>query len=315
MSDYDPFINLGLTCPYEGLFYICSNDPIRFIGCCSINPCGARKGLCPDQHLKPASFDKAHQGVVPPQACVNDNVDVAWFTCPGTFPPFIGCCAVDPCARGSCPRRELRAAKLGDKTKDVDEVLGGGSRYIPEFPSTSSDPIIFDPVTSIGGEPTAAVSTTVTNFVTFYTQQTTLGTSTPTSKPDSGHNEGSPGSSKKLAIALPIVLILLLLLIIFLLHRFHNKTRGRINRWRDSRKTKGSKNDPETTQDNDPQEEGPSAPPVPNQEGSASNGLRLPQAGKEAEDVFHVRHHESAFKPYTLSNTQARVLSRIKGTE
>ncbi|KAF5002090.1 hypothetical protein FGRMN_573 [Fusarium graminum] len=311
MSGYDTFINLGLSCPYEGLFYICITDPIRFIGCCSINPCGARKGLCPDQHLKPASFDKVHQGEIPPQACVNDNVDVAWFTCPGTFPPFVGCCAVDPCSRGSCPSRELRAAKLGDKTK---EFLGGGSAYIPGPPSTSSELVVFDPVTSLDGGPTAAVSTITTDFVTFYTQQTTLETTIPTSKPDSGDNKGGPDSSKNLAIALPIVLILLLLLITFLLYRFHDKTRGRINRWRDSRKTTSSKNDHETTQDNDSRDGGPSAPPVPNQESSSSNGLRLLQAGKEAEDVFHARHYESTYKPYTLSNTQASALSRIKGT-
>ncbi|KAM0346713.1 hypothetical protein ACHAPU_005428 [Fusarium lateritium] len=333
MSDYDPLINLGLNCPYEGLFYICSNDPIRFIGCCSINPCGTRKGLCPDQHLKPASFDKAHQGEIPPQACVNDNVDVAWFTCPGISPPFIGCCAVDPCSRGSCPRRELRAAKLSDKTKSVDEFLGGGSGYIPGSPSTSYTPVIFDPVTSLGGGPDAAVSTAVTDFVTFYTQQPTLGTTTPTSKPDSGDNGGGPDSSKTLAIALSVVFTVLPLVVILLIYRFHSKTRDRMNRWRGSIKTKRSKKGPETTQDDNPQDKGPIAPPEttqdnsppdkdpiappePNQASPPSNGSRLLlPTQQEAGDIFRDNHcppERPPVKRYILSDTQAGVMSRMK---
>ncbi|KAM0336916.1 hypothetical protein ACHAPQ_003650 [Fusarium lateritium] len=190
MSNYDPFKQLGLSCPYGGLFYICSTDPVRFIGCCSINPCGARKGLCPDQHLNPASFDKAHGGDILPQSCVNDNVDVAWHTCPGTEPPFLGCCAVDPCPRGSCPRKELQAAKLSDKTKNAEGFLGNGSYYTPGIPKPG-----FDPVTSLNTGPTATLPTFITGFTTSYTQQTTLGSAAPTLSPEDGDRGGPKNSN------------------------------------------------------------------------------------------------------------------------
>jgi hypothetical protein len=203
MSDYDPFKSLGLSCPYGGLFYICSTDPVRFIGCCSINPCGARKGLCPDQYLNPASFDKAHGGEILPQSCVNDNVDVAWHTCPGTEPPFLGCCAVDPCPRGSCPRKELRAAKLSDKTKNAEEFLGNGSYYTPGLPNPS-----FDPVTSLNIGSTAALPTFITGFITSYTRQTTLGSVAPTLNPEDG-DRGGPKHLNTTEIALAIVFSIL----------------------------------------------------------------------------------------------------------
>ncbi|KAM0297172.1 hypothetical protein ACHAPM_009701, partial [Fusarium culmorum] len=77
MGGNDPVQGFGLTCPSGSTFYVCKNDPNRFIGCCGVNPCGAKKGLCPDQHLHQASFDKAWEEYIPPQACINDNVDVA----------------------------------------------------------------------------------------------------------------------------------------------------------------------------------------------------------------------------------------------
>ncbi|RSL82366.1 hypothetical protein CEP51_005186, partial [Fusarium floridanum] len=57
MESPDPISDLGLDCPFNGTFYICKDSPTRFIGCCTLNPCGTRKGLCPDEHLEPATYD------------------------------------------------------------------------------------------------------------------------------------------------------------------------------------------------------------------------------------------------------------------
>lgn len=123
MDGSDPISDLGLGCPFNGTFYICKDSPTRFIGCCTLNPCGDRKGLCPDEHLEPATFEARYR--IPPQACINDNFAVSWYTCPDTIPPFLGCCAVDPCSRRGCPDKQLRAAKLSDQKSDAGLFTGG----------------------------------------------------------------------------------------------------------------------------------------------------------------------------------------------
>lgn len=141
MDGPDPISDLGLGCPFNGTFYICKDSPTRFIGCCTLNPCGDRKGLCPDEHLEPATFEPRHK--IPPQSCINDNIAVSWHTCPDTSPPFLGCCAVDPCHRGGCPDRELRAAKLSDKKNDADLFTEGSSTGSgPEENPSASLPIV-----------------------------------------------------------------------------------------------------------------------------------------------------------------------------
>ncbi|KAH7263067.1 hypothetical protein BKA59DRAFT_520091 [Fusarium tricinctum] len=288
MSDYDPFKQLGLRCPYGGLFYICSTDPVRFIGCCSINPCGARKGLCPDQHLNPASFDKARGGDIPPQGCVNDNVDVAWHNCPGTEPPFLGCCAVDPCSRGSCPRKELRAAKLSDKTKNAEEFLGNGSYYTPGLPNSG-----FDPVTSLNTGPTAALPTFITGFITSYTQQTTLGLVAPTLSPEDG---GRGGSKHFNTAELALMIVFPILFVIVLVYAGH-----RYRRWKKARTIQNNTPEPRSvrssiTIDSDEatapnyqsQETGFCTLPAPGYAMSLGNGSAYTYDGPETQRTLQV---------------------------
>ncbi|KAJ4265068.1 hypothetical protein NW762_005312 [Fusarium torreyae] len=217
MHGHDPIEDLGLSCPYGGQFYICSNDLVRFIGCCSINPCGTRKGLCPDEHLKPASFEKEHQSEILPQACVNDNVDVSWYTCSGNTPAFLGCCAVNPCSKGGCPKRELRAAKLSDKTKNAETFLDGGPDYIPGYgPSGTGSGA--NPVSSLNVSSTVALSTLASSFLTSFTAETILGTTsllanTPTSKP----KDNDPGKDGRLCWLIPLCVVLPLTIIVSLI--------------------------------------------------------------------------------------------------
>ncbi|KAF4968650.1 hypothetical protein FSARC_3989 [Fusarium sarcochroum] len=226
MYDHDPIKDLGLSCPYNGQFFICENDPVRFIGCCSINPCGTRKGLCPDEHLKPASFEKEHGHEILPQACVNDNVDVAWYTCSGTAPAFMGCCAVNPCSQGGCPKRELRAAKLSDKTKNAEVFLSGSSDYAPGTDPSVPDPVA-DPVSSLGVISTVASSTITSGFLTSFTTEPTLETTTSflatsTPNPESGGpgGDGKPPNGGKIAGAtVPTIIIFIVLLVLFVYGR------------------------------------------------------------------------------------------------
>ncbi|KAG8668519.1 hypothetical protein FPOAC2_07809 [Fusarium poae] len=170
MRDNDPIQGLGLECPSGSTFHICKNDPNRFIGCCGINPCGARKGLCPDQRLYAASFDKAYEEYIPSQACTNDNVDVAWHACSWSTSSFMGCCAVDPCS-GGCPGRELRAARLSDDSKNAELFLGEGYDYPPEPGSTHSTEQSLVTSTSVSSA-TAITTAAISSFLTSYTLDT-----------------------------------------------------------------------------------------------------------------------------------------------
>ncbi|KAF5554219.1 hypothetical protein FNAPI_6491 [Fusarium napiforme] len=180
MPDYNPIKDLGLTCPYGGIFYICADDPDRFIGCCNINPCGARKGLCPDQHLRAASFNTTLQHEFLPQACFNDNVDVSWYTCVGEGLPFLGCCAVDPCLRGVCPQRDLRAAKLSDKVMNAQGFLDGDPEYMPEPTSSALDSGSGVSSVSLCASSTTAMTTMISSFMTSFVPETTIETMSST---------------------------------------------------------------------------------------------------------------------------------------
>ncbi|KPM35449.1 hypothetical protein AK830_g11111 [Neonectria ditissima] len=126
MHDADPIHALGLDCPEGGDFWICTTKPTLFIGCCTTNPCETDYGVCPDEDLKPATFDPHAFDLIPEQACISDNFQVHWYTCSGTKPPFLGCCAVDPCHKGGgCPAQSLRAARLSRVVEDADRFLDG----------------------------------------------------------------------------------------------------------------------------------------------------------------------------------------------
>ncbi|KAJ3517246.1 hypothetical protein NM208_g14730 [Fusarium decemcellulare] len=209
MDGQTPITNLGLACPYGGNFYICRDSPTQFIGCCKSDPCGERKGLCPDEHLRSASFEAKQYNQMLPQACINDNRDVKWYTCAGTTPSFLGCCAVNPCAKGACPARELRAAKLSDNSKNAEPFRGGGP---PPDPVSSSS-------TSSSSSSTSSIesSQTISSFTTSYLTTTTTDTTiTATNTSEAGTD--APGGHKKLddgAIAAIAIGTIIFILVIF----------------------------------------------------------------------------------------------------
>ncbi|CAH0025604.1 unnamed protein product [Clonostachys rhizophaga] len=49
--------NLGGSCPGQSSFYVCTNKPTRFVGCCAIDPCNTANGYCPEEKLVELSDD------------------------------------------------------------------------------------------------------------------------------------------------------------------------------------------------------------------------------------------------------------------
>ena len=103
----------GLSCPNGGNFYICENNATEFIGCCTTNPCTPESnGECLKANLRAASFLADKYADLPRQDCDDADSIKIWYTCAYTHPPFLGCCASNPCAAGLCTSTDLRPAKL-----------------------------------------------------------------------------------------------------------------------------------------------------------------------------------------------------------
>ncbi|KAI1337537.1 hypothetical protein F5Y15DRAFT_147366 [Xylariaceae sp. FL0016] len=93
-----PDPHLGVSCPDGGNFYVCPDAAIRFVGCCSYDPCADGRGFCDGPDIQVASFDKAAYGLIPPQQCdPRNNTEPRWYTCRDTDPPFLGCCTENAC--------------------------------------------------------------------------------------------------------------------------------------------------------------------------------------------------------------------------
>lgn len=104
----------GFSCPKGGAFYICPEKKHEFLGCCTVNPCTEeRSGVCPDDQLEAATFSIAKYDILPAQGCDVSIQEALFYTCNGSSPPFMGCCASNPCNAG-CPQDKLRPAVLNN---------------------------------------------------------------------------------------------------------------------------------------------------------------------------------------------------------
>ncbi|KAI0180081.1 hypothetical protein GGR52DRAFT_568839 [Hypoxylon sp. FL1284] len=132
-----PTSDLGLSCPSKGKFYVCENAAIRFVGCCTVDPCADGSGRCPKKALAPASFSSDHYDSIPAQNCAAPSNSDHWFTCQSSQ-PFIGCCKVNPCEHNGCPTASLLAATLSDDPANAQVFLSGPSSSATPDSSESS---------------------------------------------------------------------------------------------------------------------------------------------------------------------------------
>lgn len=147
----EPYLYFGLSCPSGGNFYICENNATEFIGCCTTNPCESN-GKCPKANLRAASFSADKYTDLERQDCDDAASIQMWYTCKSNKPPFMGCCASNPCAEGLCPPTDLRPAKLSGDLESKAKFLRPGG-IAPSSTTSSASPA--STVTN-----TAATSTT-----------------------------------------------------------------------------------------------------------------------------------------------------------
>ncbi|KAI1467058.1 uncharacterized protein F4812DRAFT_459909 [Daldinia caldariorum] len=118
--------DLGLSCPSKGKFYVCEKASIRFIGCCTVDPCADGSGHCPQNDLAAASFSSDHYDSITEQSCAPPNNASAWFTCKSSQ-PFLGCCSINPCEIDGCPTDHLLPAILSDNATSAEVFLSSSS--------------------------------------------------------------------------------------------------------------------------------------------------------------------------------------------
>ncbi|KAH8673549.1 hypothetical protein BX600DRAFT_207745 [Xylariales sp. PMI_506] len=114
----------GLSCPIGGEFYTCTSATIRFVGCCTIDPCADGSGYCPPADLRESAFSMGHFIEAPDQECVAAGTSEDWYSCDSST-AFFGCCSSNPCENhGTCPQANLLAAELSSNATAAQAFLG-----------------------------------------------------------------------------------------------------------------------------------------------------------------------------------------------
>ncbi|KAL9567489.1 hypothetical protein ACKAV7_008439 [Fusarium commune] len=144
MSHTETYEYFGLNCASGGKFYICDDAHTQFIGCCTSDPCGPRNGTCPDGSLRASNFNTDTYEDLPTQDCDGPRGTDMWYSCKLNNSSFMGCCAENACANGSCPSNRLVPAKLSENEKNRLEFLApnnsSSTLSAASSSSTSSSP-------------------------------------------------------------------------------------------------------------------------------------------------------------------------------
>ena len=152
------------SCPAESNWYACGSGSL-FVGCCTSDPCA---NSCPDDNLRPASFNSKFYGSIPNEQCPPGSL---WYTCAATNPPFLGCCKSSPCDDG-CPAGNLTAGFLNLASaapfSPIPAITSAAAATAFSSAASTSSPL--SSFVSASTSITSAVPTSVPNTVTQPTQ-------------------------------------------------------------------------------------------------------------------------------------------------
>ncbi|KAL7910400.1 hypothetical protein GGI35DRAFT_364518 [Trichoderma velutinum] len=203
--------DLDLSCPRGGRFYACEDQPTRFVGCCTIDPCGTTSGLCPDDDIQPMSFNPDAYDEIRGQNCLDTGFQ--WYVCRDNSPPFLGCCSQDPCGSTGCPNDSLGAASLSTNKDQAAPFLSAASSSTTSSSSTATS--------------TSRTSSTTLSTATSTTASTTQSaTSTqPAAVSPPAHTGLSKGAIAGIAVG-AVAGVCILALVAFLALRQRKKNKG-----------------------------------------------------------------------------------------
>ncbi|KAJ6789764.1 hypothetical protein PWT90_06785 [Aphanocladium album] len=188
--------SFGLQCLDKSTLYASSNTT-AYLGCCTVDPATTDDGICPDDKIRPATFDPDAYSKILSQECMGHDANVMWYTCSGTAPPFLGCCAVNPCAKGSCPQAALKPARLSSNERNASSFLEG--------------------ISSTNNSATATVTSTTTEPA--HTSSATPSGSTPAGSSGSSHRAMQPATVAGIAIGIAAGSLAIALLVFWCVRR------------------------------------------------------------------------------------------------
>lgn len=138
MSDTSVIAKLGLSCPEGGSFYVCKGAKTQFLGCCTVDPCSDGTGDCPQDSLRYSSYSKDSYISIPSENCASPHNSSSWYTCSNAEPPFLGCCASNPCNDG-CSQDDLLAARVDDDPSNASVFLTATASSATSSTTSTSD--------------------------------------------------------------------------------------------------------------------------------------------------------------------------------
>ncbi|KND87206.1 hypothetical protein TOPH_08136 [Tolypocladium ophioglossoides CBS 100239] len=199
-----PEQRLGVACPNRGNFYVCEDKPARFVGCCTINPCDTKNGDCPREKLQTATFNKTAYDKILPQGCMGSDNNTLWYACAYSMPPFMGCCAENPCRAAGCSPDALRPALLSNNKE-------AAAAFLP-MPDSSTQ---LSASTSKAESTSFSLAETSTRAVTATPVLTSFPGGGATEVHTGSHAEVSKGAVAGIAVGSTAGAILLLGLLVF----------------------------------------------------------------------------------------------------
>ena len=125
-----------MSCPSGGSFYACADGSL-FVGYCLNNPCADG---CSAGSLVLTSFDALRYNQILDQSCGAGKAQAS-FTCVyarENNSTFWGCCSINPCAAGSCPRNDILGAVLSNNAQEAAVFLSLNSSYTATVSESAS---------------------------------------------------------------------------------------------------------------------------------------------------------------------------------
>ncbi|KAJ4159784.1 uncharacterized protein LMH87_007729 [Akanthomyces muscarius] len=121
--------SFGIRCVGNAAFYASKNES-AFLGCCTIDPDTTDDGRCPDDKMRPATFDPAAYSEIMAQECIGNDDTILWGRITGEA-------FIEAFHNDNNNNEDICAGVCGDKCDecDIDALRFGDCRERRQWPS------------------------------------------------------------------------------------------------------------------------------------------------------------------------------------